>query len=84
MYLYSIIYIEILLTLGGNEMAVVNRKRICTSISFEHYDNLMKVCEDNKQKQSAVLEIALDLLKKEMDNGKNLSNIIEYINSSNK
>ncbi|MFR5154401.1 MAG: hypothetical protein ACLTF2_07730 [Clostridia bacterium] len=64
-------------------MAVVNRKRICTSISFEHYDNLMKVCEDNKQKQSAVLEIALDLLKKEMEN-KNLSDIIQYINNSNK
>ena len=63
-------------------MAVVNRKRICTSISFEHYDNLMKVCEDNKQKQSAVLEIALDLLKKEMEN-KNLSDIIQYINNSN-
>lgn len=64
-------------------MAVVNRKRICTSISFDHYEDLIKVCEDNKQKQSAVLEIALDLLKKEMEN-KNLSDIIQYINNSNK
>ena len=64
-------------------MAVVNRKRICTSISFEHYDYLTKVCDDNKQKQSAVLEIALDLLKKEMEH-KNLSDIIQYINSSSK
>lgn len=65
-------------------MAVKNRQRISTSISFEHYDDLMKLCEANKQKQSAIFEIALDLLKKEMNNGKNLSNIIEYINSSNK
>lgn len=64
-------------------MAVKNRQRISTSISFEHYDDLVRLCETNKQKQSAILEIALDLLKKEMEKGKNLSNIIEYINSSN-
>ncbi len=57
-------------------MAVVNRKRLSTSLSHEHFDFLTEVCEDNMQKQSVVIEIALDLLKKELHT-KNLYEIMK-------
>lgn len=59
-------------------MAVVNRKRLSTSLSHEHFNYLNDLCEENRQKQSAIVEIALDLLKKELET-KNLSEVIEYI-----
>ncbi len=64
-------------------MAVVHRKRLSTSVSKEHFEFLNKTCENNKQKQSAIIEIALDLLKTEFKT-KNLSEIIQYVNDSNK
>lgn len=57
-------------------MAVVHRKRISTSLSNEHFEYLNQLCEDNKQKQSAILEIALDLLAIELKD-KNLYDIIQ-------
>lgn len=57
-------------------MAIVNRKRLSTSLSHKHFDFLTKVCEDNMQKQSIIIEIALDLLQKELDK-KNLYEIIK-------
>lgn len=63
-------------------MAVVNRKRLGSTLSHEHYDFLSEVCDKNKQKQSVILELALDLLKdklKEYDN--NLSSVMEYVDS---
>ncbi|MDB2099823.1 hypothetical protein [Clostridium paraputrificum] len=62
-------------------MAVVHRKRLSTSLSQEHFSYLNELCESNKQKQSAIVEIALDLLKTELKT-KNLSEVIEYTNSS--
>lgn len=57
-------------------MAVVHRKRLSTSLSNEHFQFLNSVCEENKQTQSAVIEIALDILKDQLKN-KNLYEIIK-------
>ena len=64
-------------------MAVVHRKRLSNSVCKVHFVFLNKTCENNKQKQSAIIEIALDLLKTEFKT-KNLSEIIQYVNDSNK
>lgn len=57
-------------------MAIVNRKRLSTSLSYKHFNFLTQVCEDNMQKQSVIIEIALDLLQKELDK-KNLYEIMK-------
>ena len=59
-------------------MAVVNRKRLSTSLSPEHFSYLNSLCEENRQKQSAIIEIALDLLQKELET-KSLSDVIKYV-----
>lgn len=61
-------------------MAVVNRKRIGSSLSFEHFEFLEKVCKNNRQKQSVILELALDLLKEKLKT-QNLSEVMEYVDS---
>lgn len=37
-------------------MAITNRKRLSTSLSYEHFDFLTEVCDKNKQKQSVIIE----------------------------
>lgn len=64
-------------------MAITNRKRLSTSLSYEHFDFLTEVCEKNKQKQSVIVEIGLDLLKRELEN-KNLYEILESLESDEK
>lgn len=57
-------------------MAITNRKRLSTSLSYEHFDFLTEVCDKNKQKQSVIIEMGLELLKKELEN-KNLYEIMQ-------
>lgn len=64
-------------------MAITNRKRLSTSLSYEHFDFLTEVCDKNKQKQSVIVEIGLDLLKRELEN-KNLYEILESLESDEK
>ena len=64
-------------------MAITNRKRLNTSLSFEHFEFLTSVCDKNKQKQSVIVEIGLELLKKELET-KNLYEIISALESDNK
>ena len=56
-------------------MAITNRKRLSTSLSYEHFDFLTEVCDKNKQKQSIIIEMGLELLKRELEN-KNLYEIM--------
>ena len=64
-------------------MAIKNRKRLSTSLSYEHFEFLTEVCDKNKQKQSVIVEIGLDLLKRELEN-KNLYEILESLESDEK
>lgn len=64
-------------------MAITNRKRLSTSLSYEHFDFLTDVCDKNKQKQSVIVEIGLDLLKRELEN-KNLYEILASLKSDEK
>ena len=64
-------------------MAITNRKRLSTALSYEHFDFLTEVCDKNKQKQSVIVEIGLDLLKRELEN-KNLYEILESLESDEK
>ena len=57
-------------------MAIKNRKRLSTSLSYEHF--LTEVCDKNKQKQSIIIEMGLELLKRELEN-KNLYEIMESL-----
>ena len=59
-------------------MAIKNRKRLSTSLSYEHFEFLTEVCDKNKQKQSVIIEMGLELLKKEIEN-KNLYEIMESL-----
>lgn len=59
-------------------MAIKNRKRLSTSLSYEHFEFLTEVCDKNKQKQSVIIEMGLELLKKELEN-KNLYEIMESL-----
>ena len=59
-------------------MAIKNRKRLSTSLSYEHFEFLTEVCDKNKQKQSIIIEIGLELLKRELEN-KNLYEIMESL-----
>ena len=59
-------------------MAIKNRKRLSTSLSYEHFEFLTEVCDKNKQKQSIIIEMGLELLKRELEN-KNLYEIIESL-----
>ena len=59
-------------------MAITNRKRLSTSLSYEHFDFLTEVCDKNKQKQSIIIEMGLELLKRELEN-KNLYEIMESL-----
>lgn len=61
-------------------MAVVNRKRLNTTLTNEHFEFLSEVCEVNKQKQSVVVEIALDLLKQQLKS----KNLYEIMHQSSK
>lgn len=63
-------------------MAVVFRKRICTSFSEDHYWRMVNLCYDYNLKQSALLEIALDYLKLQLDGGIELKDIEKMINSN--
>ncbi|MDK0913493.1 hypothetical protein P5F44_10135 [Clostridium perfringens] len=64
-------------------MAIKNRKRLSTSLSYEHFEFLTEVCDKNKQKQSVIIEIGLELLKKEIEN-KNLYEIMESLETDKK
>ena len=59
-------------------MALKNRKRLSTSLSYEHFEFLTEVCDKNKQKQSVIIEMGLELLKRELEN-KNLYEIMESL-----
>lgn len=59
-------------------MAIKNRKRLSTSLSYEHFEFLTEVCDKNKQKQSVIIEMGLELLKRELEN-KNLYEIMEAL-----
>ncbi|ATD55178.1 hypothetical protein [Clostridium chauvoei] len=59
-------------------MAIKNRKRLSTSLSYEHFEFLTEVCDKNKQKQSIIIEMGLELLKRELEN-KNLYEIMESL-----
>ncbi|MDB1970731.1 MAG: hypothetical protein E6423_12605 [Clostridium sp.] len=59
-------------------MAIKNRKRLSTSLSYEHFEFLTEVCDKNKQKQSVIIEMGLELLKRELEN-KNLYEIMESL-----
>ncbi|WP_195429257.1 MULTISPECIES: hypothetical protein [unclassified Clostridium] len=59
-------------------MAITNRKRLSTSLSYEHFEFLAQVCDRNKQKQSVIIEMGLELLKREMEN-KNLYEIMQEL-----
>ena len=59
-------------------MAIKNRKRLSTSLSYEHFEFLTEVCDKNKQKQSIIIEMCLELLKRELEN-KNLYEIMESL-----
>ena len=59
-------------------MAIKNRKRLSTSLSYEHFEFLTEVCDKNKQKQSIIIEMGLELLKRELEN-KNLYVIMESL-----
>ena len=59
-------------------MAIKNRKRLSTSLSYEHFEFLTEVCDKNKQKQSVIIEMGLELLKIELEN-KNLYEIMESL-----
>ena len=59
-------------------MAIKNRKRVSTSLSYEHFEFLTEVCDKNKQKQSIIIEMGLELLKRELEN-KNLYEIMESL-----
>lgn len=64
-------------------MAIKNRKRLSTSLSYEHFEFLTEVCDKNKQKQSVIIEMGLELLKKELEN-KNLYEIMESLETDKK
>ncbi|WP_196001394.1 hypothetical protein [Clostridium sp. 1001271B_151109_B4] len=64
-------------------MAIKNRKRLSTSLSYEHFEFLTEVCDKNKQKQSVIIEMGLELLKKEIEN-KNLYEIMESLETDKK
>ena len=59
-------------------MAIKNRKRLSTSLSYKHFEFLTEVCDKNKQKQSVIIEMGLELLKRELEN-KNLYEIMESL-----
>ena len=59
-------------------MAIKNRKRLSTSLSYEHFEFLTEVCDKNKQKQSVIIEMGLELLKRDLEN-KNLYEIMESL-----
>ncbi|MBX7332421.1 hypothetical protein [Clostridium chauvoei] len=59
-------------------MAIKNRKRLSTSLSYQHFEFLTEVCDKNKQKQSIIIEMGLELLKRELEN-KNLYEIMESL-----
>ena len=59
-------------------MAIKNRKRLSTSLSYEHFEFLTEVCDKNKQKQSIIIKMGLELLKRELEN-KNLYEIMESL-----
>lgn len=64
-------------------MAITNRKRLSTSLSYEHFEFLTEVCDKNKQKQSVIIEMGLELLKREMEN-KNLYEIMQGLETGKK
>lgn len=64
-------------------MAITNRKRLSTSLSYEHFEFLTEVCDKNKQKQSVIIEMGLELLKREMKN-KNLYEIMQELEAGKK
>ena len=64
-------------------MAIKNRKRLSTSLSYEHFEFLTEVCDKNKQKQSIIIEMGLELLKRELEN-KNLYEIMESLETDKK
>lgn len=64
-------------------MAIKNRKRLSTSLSYEHFEFLTEVCDKNKQKQSVIIEMGLELLKEELEN-KNLYEIMESLGTDKK
>lgn len=64
-------------------MAIKNRKRLSTSLSYEHFGFLTEVCDKNKQKQSVIIEMGLELLKKELEN-RNLYEIMESLETDKK
>lgn len=43
-------------------MAIKNRKRLSTSLIYEHFEFLTEICDKNKQKQSVIIERGLELL----------------------
>ena len=59
-------------------MAIKNRKRLSTSLSYEHFEFLTEVGDKNKQKHSIIIEMGLELLKRELEN-KNLYEIMESL-----
>lgn len=61
-------------------MAITKRKRLSTSLSYQHFDFLSHVCTENKQTQSVIIEIALDLLQRELKD-KNLYEVLHLLES---
>ena len=60
-------------------MALVNRKRLNSTLRSDNMDFVMNICEKTKLNQSTIYDLSIDILRKQLD-GKN---IFDLINESN-
>lgn len=60
-------------------MALVHRKRINSTLTFENYDFITKLSKDTGLNQSKIFDLSIEILKDELHD----SNILDLINKYN-
>lgn len=60
-------------------MALVNRKRLNSTLRSDNMDFVMELCEKTKLNQSTIYDLSIDILRKQLDK----KNIFDLINENN-
>jgi len=61
-------------------MALVNRKRLNSTLRSDNMDFIMNICEKTKLNQSTIYDLSIDILRKQLDE----KNIFDLITENNK